>query len=153
MLYIYTSKEIAAKTGKTVVSDVEAFYLLRYNDIVATYESCDAALTVLTQIEGVTEHKGAYIEAKFGAIPLRSISTGGKGSILAVLYNTEFVVSTDEMGYNCIYLLWELSKSMDIFIYTSCEYTYLPANCVAYVNDQFCKDEETVMFAMEEAYE
>lgn len=153
MLYIYTSQEVALKAAKTIVVDTEAFFLLRYTEIVEKYQNNAYVLNILKQIEGVTYFKGEYLEAKFGATALRNISTGGKGCILAVLYNNEFIVSTDEMGYNCINLLCRISEEIDIFLISSSEYTDLPVSCEAYVNGFYYGTKEDILYAMEEAYE
>lgn len=151
MLYIYTSLEEAKKTGKNIVKDIEAQYILRYKSIVEKCKNNEGAFKILEIVEGMKEYLGDMIDAKFGKVSMKYISTGGKGCLLAYLYNSEFIVSTDELGYNCIYLLCELSKTTDIYLLTSCEYTSLPSDVTACINGQIY-EEDDIVEALEDIY-
>lgn len=137
MLKIYTSKEIAKQfSTKDIVPDIDNRFLLRlteknkdtlYNDKVSEI--------ILKRIEGMTERKGnGYINAKFGDVQLRDISTGGKALLLATKFNNEFIINIDELGYNCIYLLFDLSKKMDIEVISTRVLYHMKNDFVAIVN-------------------
>ena len=113
MLYIYTDKtNIPAQ--KQYIHDIESQYTLKRQDIIAKYENSPLALKVLQEIEGMTYHDGDMIKAKFGAVALDNISTGGKGCLLMALYHEEITLSTDEIGYNGIDVLCAMSKEFDV---------------------------------------
>lgn len=147
MLSIYTSKDIAIEhSKKDIVPDIDKRFLLRltdankdtlYNDIIST--------KILETIEGMTARKeNGYITAKFGDVQLRDISTGGKALLLATKFNNEFIVTIDEMGYNCIYLLFEICKNLDIEVISTRILYHMKDDFVAMVNGKkFCGDEIT----------
>lgn len=147
MLSIYTSKDIAREySKKDIVPDIDKRFLLRltdankdtlYNDRIST--------EILEKIEGMTERKeNGYITAKFGDVQLRDISTGGKALLLATKFKNEFIVTIDEMGYNCIYLLFEVCKELDIEVISTRVLYHMKDDFVAMVNGkQFCGDEIT----------
>lgn len=151
MLYIYTDKKYIK--GRQCVDDIENYYSLRKNDIIERYEHDSTSLKVLERIEGMTEHKKSMIMGKFGAVALDNISTGGKGCLIATLYHDSIALSTDEMGYNCIYLLFELSKEMDIIIYSSIPYNYVPDGVRVNVNNVEVMNSDEIIEFMEVCYE
>lgn len=151
MLYIYTDKtNIPAQ--KQYIHDIESQYTLKRQDIIAKYENSPLALKVLQEIEGMTYHDGDMIKAKFGAVALDNISTGGKGCLLMALYHEEITLSTDEIGYNGIDVLCAMSKEFDVSIYSSAPYTYLPENIDGFINDEFYNGGENILDAMEAYY-
>lgn len=152
MLYIYTSIEEAKKSNRNLAVDIEAQFNLRYGTIIEKYEQDRFALKILSIIEGMKSHTKDTIIAKFGSVSMQDISTGSKGCLLSVLFNDEFVVSTDEMGYNCIHLLCKISKYIDIFILTSTEYTDLPEDTTAFVNNVRCYNKEDILQELEFSY-
>lgn len=152
MLYIYTDKSRVI-AGKQCIDDIETQYTLKRNDIIEKYECSQSALGVLKTIEGMTYHDGDMIKAKFGSVALDNISTGGKGCLLMALYSNEIALSTDEVGYNGIDVLCELSRHTDIVIYSSAPYTYLPEELTAYVNDDLCIGADNIIDTMEAYYE
>lgn len=148
MLSIYTSKDIAIKhSEKDIVPDVEVRFALRlterckdtlYNDIIST--------KILEKIEGMTARKeNGYITAKFGGgVQLRDISTGAKTLLLATKFRDEFIVTIDEMGYNCIYLLFEICKNLDIEVISTRILYHMKDDFVAMINGKkLCGDEIT----------
>lgn len=147
MLSIYTSKDIASKySKKDIVPDTDKRFLLRltdankdtlYNDIIST--------KILKSIEGMTARKeNGYITAKFGDVQLRDISTGGKALLLATKFRNEFIVTIDELGYNCIYLLFEICKKLDIEVISTRILYHMKDDFVAMVNGKkLCGDEIT----------
>ncbi len=142
MLKIYTDKKIAQSSNLSVVLDVEAQYIVRYNDIIAKYENNQYALQILENIEGMTWHNGDVIKAKFGSVSMRDISTGGKACLLAVIYNEEFAVSNMEMGYNCICELFKVAKNININLIVDYVYEKLPIESEpeVYINDVRCEN-------------
>lgn len=147
MLSIYTSKDIAIKhSKKDIVPDTDKRFLLRltdvnkdtlYNDIIST--------KILKSIEGMKARKeNGYITAKFGDVQLRDISTGGKALLLATKFRNEFIVTIDELGYNCIYLLFEICKKLDIEVISTRILYHMKDDFVAIVNGKkLCGDEIT----------
>lgn len=147
MLKIYTSKEKAQQLStKDIVPDIDSRFLLRlteknkdtlYNDKISEI--------ILEKIEGMTARKeNGYITAKFGDVQLRDISTGGKALLLATKFNNEFIVTIDEMGYNCIYLLFEICKNLDIEVISTRILYHMKDDFVAMVNGKtFYGDEIT----------
>ena len=93
----------------------------------------------------MTERKGnGDITAKFGDVQLRDISTGGKALLLATKFKDEFIITIDELGYNCIYLLFEICKKMDIEVISTRILYHMKDNFVAVVNGKrLCGDEIT----------
>lgn len=152
MLYIYTDKSRVVVRNQCI-DDIEAQYTLKRIDIIEKYERVSTALKVLETIEGMTYHDGDMIKAKFGSVALDNISTGGKGCLLIALYSNEIALSTDEVGYNGIDVLCDLSKDIDIVIYSSTSYTYLPEELTAYVNDELCIGADNIIDTMEAYYE
>ena len=148
MLYIYTSKD-----NKNTVFDADLVFYLNLPDIVKRYESNERVLRVLREIDGMTETMGDYIIAKYGSVSLGDLSTGCKACMLAVLYNDRYVVSADEMGYNCIKVLAEISKEMDIKLYTSYAYSDFPDEVVVNVNGKEYCDKYDILDAIEEGLE
>lgn len=151
MLYIYTDKSNIT-VEKQCIDDIEAQYVLKRKDIIERYESNSLALKVLQEIEGMTYHDGDMIKAKFGSVALDGISTGGKGCLLMALYNTKIALSTDEIGYNGIDVLCAISKEIDVHIYSSAPYTYLPEEAEAFVDGELYSGSENIMDAMEAVY-
>ena len=135
------------------IDDIEAQYTLKRMDIIEKYEAIPNALRVLEIIEGMTYHDGDMIKAKFGSVALDNISTGGKGCLLITLYGNEIALSTDEIGYNGIDVICDLSKGIDIVIYSSTPYTYLPEGLTAFVNDELCVGADDIIDTMEAYYE
>lgn len=152
MLFIYTSENYF-DPNKHLVSDIEAQFTIKKQDILNKYEQNEFALSALKEIEGMTFHQGDFINAKFGAVSLDNISTGGKGCLLLSLYNNEIILKTDELGYNCIEYLCHLAKTIDIHVYSSCEYNYLCDDIEAYVNNTLYTGTQNILDAMEAAYE
>lgn len=137
MLKIYTSKEIAQQAStKNIVPDIDSRFLLRlteknkdtlFNDKVSDI--------ILERIEGMKERKGnGYINAKFGDVQLRDISTGGKALLLATKFSKEFIVTIDELGYNCIYLLFDICREMDIEVISTRVLYHMKDDFIATVN-------------------
>lgn len=151
MLYIYTNKN-NIPFEKQCIDDIEAQYTLKRNDIIQKYENSPLALNVLQEIEGMTYHDGDMIKAKFGAVALDNISTGGKGCLLMALYHTEIALSTDEIGYNGIDVLCAMAREIDVSIYSSALYTYLPEHIDGFVNGEFYSGGENILDAMEAYY-
>ena len=110
-------------------------------------------LKALQEIEGMTHHNGDMIKAKFGAVALDNISTGGKGCLLMALYHTEIALSTDEIGYNGIDILCAMSKEIDVSIYSSALYTYFPEHIDGFVNKELYSGGENILNAMEAYYD
>lgn len=152
MLYIFTNKNLI-ESRKQCIDDIEAQYILKRSNIIETYEKNEIALKALEVIEGMTYHEKGFIKAKFGPMALDNISTGGKGCLLMALYHKDIALSTDEIGYNGIFYLCEASKKIDVYIYSSAPYTYMPEDVKAYVNGELCEDGETVIDQMETCYE
>ncbi|MDD6223606.1 MAG: hypothetical protein PUB18_01220 [bacterium] len=152
MLFIYTDKRLITQR-KQCVDDIETQYTLKRNDIISKYEKNEIALNALELIEGMTYHDKDMIKAKFGSVALDDISTGGKGCLLMALYHDIIALSTDEIGYNGIFLLCEMSKDIDVFIYSSAPYTYMLENIKAYVNNELCEGEDEILDYMEACYE
>ena len=150
MLYIYTDK-YNIKKEKQCIDDIEAQYTLKRKDIINRYESNSLALKVLKQMEGMTYHDGDMIKGKFGSVALDNISTGGKGCLLMALYSNQIALSTDEIGYNGIDILCEMSLEIDVHIYSSVSYTYFP-EVNAYIDGELYSGSEDILDAMEGAY-
>lgn len=145
MLEIYTSKRIAKEhSNKDIVPDIDNRFLLRltnanqdilYNDEVSN--------RILKEIEGMTEKKGnGYIMAKFGNVNLRDISTGGKALLLATKFKDEFIITIDELGYNCIYLLFELCKNMNIEVISTRVLYHMKDDFTAKINGKIFRGDD-----------
>ncbi len=147
MLYIHTKKD-----DNTIIN-IEALFLLRYTDIKNKAMSDTRILHILKEIEGMTSINGDVLIAKFGAVSLHDISMGAKGCILAVLYSDEYVISTDEMGYNCIFELAYLSKSTDIRIYSSAPYTDFMDDIDVFIDQYICHNKGDVLDTMDALYD
>ena len=147
MLYIHT------KTGENTVMNIESQFLLRYNDVKRRFPEDPHVLEALEKIEGMKDRREDVILGKYGAVALRDVSMGMKALILAVLYGGELTVSTDEMGYNCIFELCRISRDVDVHIYSSAPYNYFPEGVEADIDGQFCGTVEEVLETMEERYE
>lgn len=144
LLTIYTSKEIAQSySNKDIVPDTEVRFALRLTEANKDSLFNDAVSSeILQKIEGMTERKGnGYITAKFGDVQLRDISTGGKALLLATKFKDEFIITIDELGYNCIYLLFEICKKMDIEVISTRILYHMKDDFVAVVNGKrLCGD-------------
>ena len=152
MLFIFTNKNMVP-SEKQCIDDIETQYVLKRSDILNKYEHEKSALEALETIEGMTYHDKDMIKAKFGAVALDNISTGGKGCLLMALYHDDIALSTDEIGYNGIFYLCEIAKKYDVYIYSSAPYTYMPEDIKAFVNGELCDDGEAVIDHMEACYE
>lgn len=149
MLYIITDKEFD-ESGREWVYDVEAKYNISKLDILDRYENNEHSIKLLKEIEGMKSHSKDMIIAKFGAVALDNISTGGKTGLLVSLYDN-IVVSTDEAGYNCIKQICEISKHKDVYITSCCAYAELP-EISAYVNGKMCVGSDEIIDTMEVYY-
>ena len=134
MLFLSTEK-----TENTIIN-IEDYFTLRYSDIRMRFANDKNVIRVLKEIDGMKSYSDDVLVAKFGSVPLYQISMGSKACILAILYNQEFIVSTDEIGYNCIALLADLSKNMDIHLYSSCSYWNFPEGISVNLNGNLCND-------------
>lgn len=135
MLKIYTSTEKAKELSSIsdIVPDIEARFDLRVVDTNKIFLD-NTSIMILQKIEGMTERKGDYFIGKFGIVHLRDISTGGKTLLLAVNYRNESVVNIDECGYNCIHLLFEIAKTMDIEVISTRILYHMKPDFTAIVN-------------------
>lgn len=115
MLTIYTSESKAKELSTLEIApDIETRFNLRSVDLDNMFYD-ENSVKILKCIEGMTSRlENGYMIGKFGSVHLSNISTGGKGLLLAVNYKDEFMINIDELGYNCIYLLFELTKQLDI---------------------------------------
>lgn len=122
MLKIYTSREIAKSLSKLeIVPDIEIRFRLRtdgHRDLFNDSTSKD----IIRQIEGTSEWYEGYL------------STGCKGLLLATKFNNEFIINIDELGYNCIKLLFEISKQMDIEVISTRILYHMEDEYVASIN-------------------
>lgn len=137
MLKIYTSESIAKQlSNKDIIPDIEVRFLLRLTEKnIDTLYNDPISDLILQRIEGMTSRdKNGYITAKFGSVHLRDISTGSKALLLATKFHKEFIVPIDELGYNCIYLLFEISKQMDIEVISTRVLYHMKDDFIAYVN-------------------
>lgn len=147
MLYVYTKKE------ETTIINIESLFLLRYTDIKNRFMSNTNILYILKEIEGMTSFDGDVLNAKFGSVSLQNISMGAKACILAILYSDKYIVSSDEMGYNCIYALANVSKSTDIRIYSSAPYSDFIDGIDVYIDQYMCHSKEDVIDTMGALYD
>lgn len=141
MLTIYTSVKKAKEfSNLDIVQDIDAKFGLKLNKITQDTLYKDAYSTmVLTEIEGMTaRHANGYIDGKFGPVHLSNISTGGKGLLLAINYRDKSIVNIDELGYNCVYLLFELSKHMNISVISTAVLGHMKKEFEAIVNNKRC---------------
>lgn len=115
MLKIYTSKDIAQQQSELdIIPDIETRFNLIFTDPNNMFKD-PISKRILTEIEGMTQrYDNGIIIGKFGAVSISNISEGGKGLLLATNFYDEFVVNIDPLGYNCIYLLFDISKELDI---------------------------------------
>ena len=147
MLYVCTRKD-----DKTII-DVESLFILRYGDIKNRFMSDKNILFILEEIEGMTSAIGDVIIAKFGSVSLQNISMGAKACILAMLYSDEYTISSDVMGYNCIFALAAISKNTYIKIYSSAPYTVFPDDTDVYIDQYLCHNKDEVLDTMDALYE
>lgn len=152
MLTIYTSKDsIPRDSKKSIAYNIEARFKLKLADAEKQYTDADSVL-ILKDIEGMTRRDGEVIHAKFGAVSIQNISTGAKGCLLASTYNKEMIVSTDELGYNCIFILFEIAKHKDIEVISSRPYGYVPNNSEALIDGTLLSNEDICDY-MENIYD
>ncbi len=147
MLHIFTKKD------NTTIINIESLFLLRYADIKNRVMSDDNILRILKEIEGMTSINGDMLEAKFGSVSLQNISMGAKACILAILYSNEYIISSDEMGYNCIFALAAISKNIDIKIYSSAPYSDFLDDTDVYIDQYLCHNKDDVLDTMEALYD
>jgi hypothetical protein len=114
MLKIYTSSQIAEKSGYKVLSNIDEFFKIKSKDMRNMYKN-SISVRVLKEVEGMTSRIGDIIDGKFGTVRLQDISTGGKGCLLAVNFQ-DFIIDTCQLGDNCLLLLMDLADKMDITI-------------------------------------
>ena len=147
MLYINTKKN-----DKTIIN-IEALFTLKYSEIKECYSSNKYVLQILEKIDGMKSYKDDVIDAKFGAVSLQDISMGSKACILAILYSKDYIISSDEMGYNCIEELAIISKDIDIRIYSSVPYSYFIDGVMVNIDGYECLNSDDVLDTMEALYE
>ncbi|MCM1223887.1 MAG: hypothetical protein NC548_56485 [Lachnospiraceae bacterium] len=150
MLKIYTSKEIAKQQSKdkSIVSDVEATFTAIFKDKNEMFRDTTSEF-ILKNIEGMTKrYDNDIIEAKFGPVSLSNISEGGKALLLVTKYNDSCIISTDILGYNSIYLLFELSKTVDIEVISTRVLYHMKPEYTALVNGEEYSGFD-ISFAME----
>lgn len=149
MLKIYTSKEIAKQQSKLdIVPDILVRFNLVYVDTDNMFKDAISE-RILTEIEGMTQrYDNGVIVGKFGAVPISNISEGGKGLLLATTFNTEFIMNIDPLGYNCIYLLFDISKKLDIEIISTRVLYHMKPEFKAIVNGVECEG-MNISFEME----
>lgn len=87
------------------------YYALKY------IEHSDLVKRIINDIDGAKWLGGDIIETRHGKTIIQNISSGCKALIIAVL-NPNLTVSFIEAGNNVFELALELSKSMEIHIYT-----------------------------------
>lgn len=147
MLYIST------KQDNNVITNIDDLFLLRYDDIKKKALQNKDIIYILQKIEGMKSYQNDIIQAKFGAVSLKDISMGVKSCILAILYSNEYTISTDEMGYNCIFALAEVSKSTNIRVYSSVSYTDFLDNIEVIIDNYKCHSKSDVIDTMEALYD
>ena len=147
MLRIYTKKL------NNTITNIEALFVVRYNEIKIKYLKNTHILELLRKIEGMVSYHGEVLIAKYGAVPLSDVSMGAKASILAILYSGEFIISTDEMGYNCLFELVNVSKEEQINVYSSVPYMDFPEGIDVYIDNYLCSTRDEVIETMEALYE
>ena len=143
MLKIYTSVEKAKELSKlSICPDIDARYNLRFNKSKLMFND-SISTRILEEIEGMTErYNNEMIQGKFGIVSLDNISTGGKGLLLAVNYSKEFMINIDSLGYNCIYLLFDIANQMDIEVISTRLLFYMKDEFKAVVNGKECVGNE-----------
>lgn len=140
MLKIYTSRKIAERMSKLeIVPDIETRFRLRVTlKNQDTLFDDDVSKSVLQRVEGMTKWVGnGYLNAKFGAVNIHDISTGSKGLLIANKYSNEFIINIDELGYNCINILFEMSKNKDIEVISTRILYHMKSNYAAIINGNY----------------
>lgn len=134
MLHIKTSKD---NLSKKLINDIEAWFNADVPAIESMYLD-NESVKILQNIEGMTERKGTWIEAKFGAVPLMSISTGAKIVLLCNTLYEKHSFNIDEAGYNAIREILRISQNKDVEVYSGRVLEYFPENYEAIVEDELC---------------
>lgn len=149
MLKIYTSKEIAKQQSKLdIVPDIEVRFNLVFVDANNMFKDAISE-RILTEIEGMTQrYDNGTIVGKFGAVPISNISEGGKGLLLATTFNNEFIINIDSLGYNCIYLLFDISEELNIEVISTRVLYHMKPEFKAIVNGVECEG-MNISFEME----
>lgn len=88
----------------------------------------------MMQIDNISEWYEGYL------------STGCKGLLLATKFNNEFIINIDELGYNCIKLLFEISKQMDIEVISTRILYHMEDEYVASINGNIKKGCRYIIF-------
>ena len=154
MIYIYTNKDAIPKNFRFIV-DAEACFDLRSPGIKKMFPDSEYVKQYLMDVMKATSvDDDGVVRTECCAVPLDSLSTGIKAGVLAVMFNNELVVSTDEAGYNVIYSLFKIAKQTDVRIYSCCSYVVIPDYVTeAYINDELITgDSDDILTAMDEAY-
>lgn len=139
MLKIYTSLEKAKELSKLPVCfNIEARFIpLLESD--NTLFNDDTSTKILQRIDGMTmRYDNETIKAKFGAVRMQDLSTGCKGLLLATKFNDKWIINIDGLGYNCIFMLFELANAVDIEVYSTRVLYHMKDEFKAIVNGIEC---------------
>lgn len=155
MIYIYTNKDAIPENFRFII-DAEAEFDLKSPGIKKMFPDYEYVKQYLMDaMKATTVTDDGVVKAECASVPLDSLSTGIKAGVLAVMFNNELVVSTDEAGYNVIFALFKIARQTDVRIYSCCSYTVIPDDVTeAYINDELITgDSDDILAAMDDAYE
>lgn len=138
MLHIYTNENLISKP---YMYDIEAEFSLLVPQLSTLFLDTDS-VKILRVLEGMEERDGEIITSKFGKVLLTDISTGCEGVLLCNLEQSKSVINTDELGYNAIELLFDLSITREIYIVAHRVFRYIPEAFTATVDDEICTGQE-----------
>lgn len=131
MLKIYTSSEMAKEqSNKEIVYDIDTRFYLRYVDDKMFKDT--VSNEILRKIEGMTSRSEDDLTS------LEYISTGAKGLLLAANYSDEMIINIDGLGYNCVFVLFDISKDMDIEVLSRRILYHMKPEYKALVNGKEC---------------
>ena len=149
MLKIFTSINEAENNNYKVETDIDAMFGLKSLNIENMYLD-KYSVRILNDIEGMTSRNKDRIDGKFGNVSLYDISTGGKGCLLAV-NNSDFIISADQLGDNCIRVLVDIANDLDIaIVYTGITTVFNKEDEV--IVDNTVEIGSDIIHAMEDAY-
>jgi hypothetical protein len=132
MLHIYTDEKLV---DRTFINNVDSRFDLECFDAEVKFTD-EESVKILQEMEGMTERHGGWIEAKFGIIPLTSISTGCKGLLLCLILGDEYIINIDELGYNAIKILYRVADNKEVYVVSHRALECIPENYKTTVNDE-----------------
>lgn len=143
MLKLFTDEHLVTMK---YIHDVEAVFNLNEPLLNELYFDEDS-VHALKKIEGMTDRNGKYVTTKYGTILLSEISTGCKAVLLAI-NNANYLVDSDEMGYNALTVLEEIARTKDVSILVHRVLGILPQDAIYEINGDLC-DGADVPLALE----